>query len=123
MKTIIVSILMLFVIQFSNLNANTNKPAGMKVFKSKMSNENVKTVKLKITGMTCAGCSNNVSNALKNVDGVIEQSVEYPGNVAIIKYDATKTNPDELIKAIEEAGYKAEIIKEKKAGNVENSGM
>ncbi len=73
--------------------------------------EEPKTVKLKITGMTCAGCANHVSKALKNVNGVIEQSVEYPGDVAIVKYDAAKTKPEELIKAIEKAGYKAEVIK------------
>jgi len=72
----------------------------------------IKTVKLKITGMTCVGCSNHVSTALKNIEGVIEQSVEYPEDVATIKYDASKTNPTEMIKAIEKAGYKAEIIKE-----------
>ncbi|MBL7867232.1 MAG: heavy-metal-associated domain-containing protein [Flavobacterium lindanitolerans] len=69
------------------------------------------TVKLKITGMTCAGCANHISKALKNVNGVIEQSVEYPGDVAIVKYDSAKTKPEELIKAIEKAGYKAEVIK------------
>ena len=72
----------------------------------------IKTVKLKITGMTCAGCSNHVSTALKNIDGVVEQAVEYPGDVATIKYDASKTNPTEMIKAIEKAGYKAVIIQE-----------
>ncbi len=71
-----------------------------------------KTVKLKITGMSCAGCSNHISTALKNVDGVIEQSVEYPGDLATITYDPSKTNPVAIIKVIEKTGYKAEIIKE-----------
>jgi len=75
----------------------------------------IKTVKLKITGMTCAGCSNHVSTALKNIDGVIEQNVEYPGDVATIKYDASKTNPTEMIKAIEKAGYKAVNINKTKS--------
>ncbi|MBU0695075.1 MAG: cation transporter [Bacteroidetes bacterium] len=72
----------------------------------------IKTVKLKITGMTCVGCSNHVSSALKNIDGVIEQHVEYPGDIATIKYDASKTNPTEMIKAIEKAGYNAVTINE-----------
>lgn len=72
----------------------------------------IKIVKLKITGMTCAGCSNHISSALKNIAGVIEQNVDYPGDVATIKYDASKTNPAEMIKAIEKTGYKAEIINE-----------
>lgn len=72
----------------------------------------IKTVKLKITGMTCAGCSNHVSSVLKNIDGVIEQNVGYPGDIATIKYDASKTNPTEMIKAIEKAGYNAVSINE-----------
>ena len=70
------------------------------------------TVKLKITGMTCAGCSNHISNALKKEDGIIEHKVEYPGDLATIQYDPKKTNPDAIIKIIEKTGYKAEIIKE-----------
>jgi len=71
-----------------------------------------KTVNLKITGMTCAGCSNHISVALKKVDGIIEHKVEYPGNLASIQYDPSKKNPEAIIKVIEETGYKAEIIKE-----------
>jgi len=74
--------------------------------------EKTKTVKLKITGMTCAGCSNHISNALKEVDGIIEYNVEYPGDLATIQYDPQKTNPDAIIKLIKHTGYKAEIVKE-----------
>lgn len=86
-------------------------PSNKKTIAENNNQENGKTVTLKITGMTCAGCSNHVSAALKNIDGVIEQSVEYPGDVATIKYDASKTNPTEMIKAIVKVGYQAEIIK------------
>lgn len=64
--------------------------------------------------MTCAGCSNHISTALKAVDGVIEQSVEYPGDLATITYDPVKTSPETIIKVIEKTGYKAEISKETK---------
>jgi mercuric ion binding protein len=69
-------------------------------------------VKLKITGITCAGHSNHISNTLKEVDGIIENKVEYPGDLAAIQYDPKKTNPDAIVKIIEKIGYKAEIIKE-----------
>ena len=67
--------------------------------------------------MTCAGCSNHISNALKEVDGIIEHKVEYPGDLATIQYDPKKTNPDAIIKVIEQTGYKAEIIKENQKRN------
>lgn len=59
----------------------------------KTAQENTEIVKLKITGVTCAGCSNYVSTALKSVDGIIEHSVEYPGDLAAITYNPQKTNP------------------------------
>ena len=52
------------------------------------------------------------SNLNKEVDGIIEHKVEYPGDLATIQYDPKKTNPDAIIKVIEQTGYKAEIIKE-----------
>ena len=52
------------------------------------------------------------SNLNKEVDGIIEHKVEYPGDLATIQYDPKKTNPDTIIKIIEKTGYKAEIIKE-----------
>lgn len=72
-----------------------------------------KTVKLKITGMTCAGCSNHVATALKALDGVVEQKVEYPGDVATVKYNPAKTSVADIIKAIEKMGYKVAKVSEK----------
>lgn len=63
------------------------------------------------------GLPNHVSSALKNIDGVVEQSVEYPGDIATIKYEASKTNPAAMIKAIGKTGYKAEVIDETKYKN------
>jgi len=74
--------------------------------------EEPKKVKLKVTGITCAGCSSNIYNTLKTVDGVLDHSVEYPGDLAIITYNPAKTNPEALIKIIEKIGYKAEVFKE-----------
>jgi len=72
-----------------------------------------KIVKLKITGMTCAGCSNHVATTLKALDGVVEQNVEYPGDVATIQYNPAKTSVADIIKAIEKTGYKAVAVSEK----------
>ncbi|HVA99425.1 MAG TPA: cation transporter [Bacteroidia bacterium] len=74
-----------------------------------------KTIKLKITGTTCADCSNHVTQALEALKGVAKVELAYPIDIATIKYDASKTNPTEMIKAIEKAGYKAEIINETKS--------
>lgn len=73
-----------------------------------------KTVKLKITGMTCAGCSRHATEALEGVKGVASVDLEYPGDVATVKYDSKETNVEELIMAIEKINYKAEEIQEDK---------
>jgi len=74
-------------------------------------NEEPKTVTLKITGMSCAGCASHIHTALSKTDGVISDEVKYPGDVATVKYDASKTSEKEIIAVIEKAGYKAELIK------------
>ena len=79
----------------------------------KATTEEPKTVKLKITGMTCTGCSNNVATTLKALDGIVEQKVEYPGDVATVKYNPSKTTIADIIKAIEKLGYKAVAIPER----------
>ncbi|SDR68222.1 Copper chaperone CopZ [Gillisia sp. Hel1_33_143] len=80
--------------------------------------QTAKTVKFKITGITCAGCSNTIYSALKEVDGVLEHSVEYPGDIAIIEFDDSKTNIEALKKVIEKKGYKVELLKENIKGKV-----
>lgn len=75
------------------------------------SNSKPGEVTLKITGMTCAGCTNQIHTALSKTNGVIKNEVKYPGNVAIIKFDASKISVPEIIKVIEKTGYKAEIQK------------
>ena len=90
-------------------NCKANAQTSVKAIKK----DEPKTVKLKITGLTCAGCSNHVTTTLKALDGVVEQQVEYPGDVATIKYNPAKTSVADIIKAIEKIGYKAVAVSEK----------
>lgn len=71
-----------------------------------------KVVKLKVTGMTCSGCANHVFKVLKETKGVLDNYVEYPGDVATVQYDPEKITPEDIIKAIEKnTTYKAELKK------------
>ncbi len=76
--------------------------------------EEVKTIKLKITGMTCAGCSSHVMETLKSIKGVSKVDLEYPGDVATVEFDASKTNKEALIAAVVKINYKAEEVKSTK---------
>ena len=64
-------------------------------------------VTLNIQGMTCGHCQMTVLNALKKVKGVKEVEVNLKTNKAIVKYKTDKTEIDNLIKAVEDSGYKA----------------
>ena len=112
MKKNLILLSALFLIGIAQLNAQCCKPTDNKAQTANTTQQEGKTLQLKITGMTCAGCSNHISNALKEVDGIIEHKVKYPGDLATIHYDPKKTNPDAIIEVIEQTGYKAEILKE-----------
>jgi periplasmic mercuric ion binding protein len=72
--------------------------------------ESKNKVELKVSGMTCAGCNSNLSQVLSKVDGVIEQDVAYPGDIAVVTYDPKKTSPKDLVATIhEQTSYTAEV--------------
>jgi periplasmic mercuric ion binding protein len=76
----------------------------------------IETVKLIITGMTCAGCNSHVYNILSETPGVVDNSVEYPGSIAIVKYDPSKISTKEIIKTLKEkTPYTVEEYLEKSA--------
>ncbi len=77
-----------------------------------VSKDEPREVTLKITGMSCAGCSNHIHAALSKTTGIISDDVKYPGDIATVKYDASKISEKEIIAVIENAGYKAEIVKQ-----------
>ncbi|MEA5620045.1 heavy metal translocating P-type ATPase [Cronbergia sp. UHCC 0137] len=60
---------------------------------------------LKLRGMSCAACANNVEQAILAVSGVIDCHVNFAANQATINYDSHKTNLAEIQTAIESAGY------------------
>lgn len=75
-------------------------------------NTNDKT-KLSLTGMHCASCANIIERSLRKTPGVKNAYVNFAAEKANITFDNTSTQISDLIKAIEKAGYGAEIIDEK----------
>jgi P-type Cu+ transporter len=61
---------------------------------------------LPITGMTCASCASRIEKKLNRLDGVAA-SVNYATESATVDYDAATLAPDELVAAVESAGYSA----------------
>ncbi|MFA6239077.1 MAG: heavy metal-associated domain-containing protein [Bacteriovorax sp.] len=57
---------------------------------------------LKVSGMTCGGCVNSVTNAVKSLDSKSEVKVDLKTQMVQIKSDKAES---EVIDAIEEAGF------------------
>jgi len=65
-------------------------------------------VELPVTGMTCANCAANIERALnRKVPGVVGASVNFATEHASVEYIPSLTNMDEIIRAVEKAGYGA----------------
>ncbi|HIP23781.1 MAG TPA: hypothetical protein EYG79_09345, partial [Rhodobacteraceae bacterium] len=67
------------------------------------------SLKINITGMTCASCSGRVETALKSAIGVSEAAVNLAIENATIRFDPSITSAAELAKVVENAGYGAKI--------------
>ena len=65
----------------------------------------MKTETLKVTGMTCDGCTSKVAHALNAITGVHEAVVLLSTGGAAVRYDEHLTSPDQLKAAIKAEGY------------------
>jgi Cu+-exporting ATPase len=65
-------------------------------------------VDLPIAGMTCASCANRIERRLNKLDGVTA-TVNYATEKASVEFDGATLAPDQLVEAVEAAGYRAEL--------------
>ncbi len=66
------------------------------------------TVRLAITGMSCANCSSTVTDALESVDGVASASVNYATDDGTVEYDPDQVSIRQLYRVVADAGYGVE---------------
>lgn len=67
--------------------------------------DKIKSLRLPITGMSCASCVRAVEKALNKVDGVQEAAVNLVMQSAQINFDSQKAGLGNLIEAVKSAGY------------------
>jgi Cu+-exporting ATPase len=72
----------------------------------------MKKIILEISGMHCVNCARTIEKSVKRVKGVKDAAVNFAADSAQIEFDENKTNIEEIKKAVEDAGYKAEEVKE-----------
>jgi len=66
----------------------------------------VSQILLDVEGMTCASCVSRVENKLNAVEGV-EASVNLVTEKAAVRYDEERVSVEDLVRAVESAGYRA----------------
>ena len=69
----------------------------------------LETVRIPVTGMTCAACSSRVQRMLQKAPGVNEAAVNLMMKSATITFDPATTTADALIEVIRETGYGAAL--------------
>ena len=65
----------------------------------------MQTEHLKVTGMTCGGCTSNVTRALEAIAGVDDVKVSLAAGEATVQYDERQASPDQMKAAVQGAGY------------------
>jgi Cu+-exporting ATPase len=65
-------------------------------------------LELPITGMTCASCANRIERKLNKLDSV-HASVNFAIEKAAVEFDPDAVQPEQLVAAVEAAGYQASL--------------
>jgi len=86
-------------------NAVCLNPKPYELAEGKSANE--EPIELKVNGMTCGACSKAVKSALLKVTGVTDAVVSHDEGKAVVIIEKGKVKADEIIKAVENAGFSA----------------
>lgn len=62
------------------------------------------------TNVSCGGCIAKITPHLNQVNGIINWNVDTLNPMKILTIESENDNADDIIKAINEAGYKADLI-------------
>lgn len=77
-----------------------------------------KTIAFRIEGMSCSSCAANVQKKLASLDGIITANVNIATEKGQAEYDSNKLNEQAILKAVDDAGYKAILDEEKNTEKV-----
>ena len=85
----------------------------------------MKNQKFNVTGMTCSACSAHVDKSVRKLEGVKSVNVNLLQNFMSVEYEENKLSDEQIIHAVEQAGYGASVSgsvkKENKAESNTNS--
>jgi len=64
---------------------------------------------ISVDGLSCVACEIPVRHALRRIDGVKAIYVSAATKTATVEYEPVKTNPEQLVAAINSTGYRASL--------------
>jgi copper ion binding protein len=64
-------------------------------------------IELTVQGMSCEACVRAIERKLSKVGGVASARVDLGAGKAVVEYDDSRAQPDQLIGAVEQIGYHA----------------
>ncbi len=97
------AIMMLAFPYFSNnFYGNTEKAI------SEINKSDLQSTLFRVSGMTCISCEEHIYHSVNKLNGIVNTQVLYENKMVIIEFDKTKTktNVNEIEKAINATGYK-----------------
>ncbi len=66
-------------------------------------------VTITVSGMKCGGCETNVTEKVKEIEGIISVSALHKDDSVELEFDENKTSLDEITKVITDAGFTVEL--------------
>ncbi|OQA81577.1 MAG: putative copper-importing P-type ATPase A [bacterium ADurb.Bin243] len=74
--------------------------------------ENMKNIKLQISGMSCVNCSNSIESYLKSSEGVKSVTVDFMTGRAAAEYDESLIDEKRIFEMVSELGFGARQVTE-----------
>lgn len=84
--------------------------AGIMMMSGSIYAGQTETVEFSVEGMTCGGCSGKVSACINELEGIDEAEVSLEEGKATVTFDASVTNADIIIAAVEKVGFTAKEV-------------
>lgn len=68
------------------------------------------SVHIRVSGMTCGACSSSIERSLVATRGIKEANVNHLTGMALISFDPSLIGPRDIVSAVAEAGFGAEVL-------------
>lgn len=80
------------------------------------------TTVLHVEGMSCQNCARHVREAIQGLPGISHARVDLDKAQAVVKWKNGDASEEELLKALEEAGYPSQVLREPSSESSEGAG-